>query len=514
MGPAAGKKCSPVFLAECCGFHAIIPEEETAPAPEALQVHFDSQGLSRAKAIALRKEEGKLIRAKERESEDVKEAGSARKSTPTTESDSRAAAAVILLDIEASKQKLAIRDRQIERLTWLINKAKNKSPPDLAGAAIWEQELEELYEAPLPSLNTATPSANSFRSSVTSSPFSPISLMSTFKAEATEAADASAHRPSSSAPLNFMSPQAVLPADFTSEVNLALDDMNMKFTDGGDEFFDMNDGGDASADDAVIAVPASTVGLGSVTPMHDRIGAPPSPPPVFAEQPPPPPPFVAEQPAASDVANVPPPPPRSPPGSFASDCFRAIVKPKFVPQPQAVKQKARAPLVQPITQSAVADDSLFDKAPGDSPGDCILTDFVGQEYKREGDESDKRALFFQVSHTRHTPHVTRHTSHVTRHTSHVTRHALIVTRLAETEAVCQIRLESISPSTHSKGRPLLFWQFCSRIQQAWHDLLPRSWSNLASILCESSAQFLRGRADSYARRYSRDVVFAIRRWTV
>jgi hypothetical protein len=472
-----------------------------------LQAHFDSQGLSRAKAIALRKEEGKLTRAKERENEDVKEASSARKSTPTAESDSRAVQREILLDIELQKQKMVVRDRQIERLTWLINKAQNKSPPDLAGAAIWERELEELYEAPLPSLNTVTPSANSFNSSVTSSPFSPISLMSTFKAEATEAADASAHRPSSSAPLNFMSPQAVLPADFTSEVNLALDDMNMKFTDGGDEFFDINDGGDANADDAVVAVPASTVGLRSITPMADRIDAPPPPPPVVAEQPPPPPPFVAEQPAASDVADVPPPPPRSPPRSFASSCFKALHKQSVVPQPQAVKQKARAPLVQPITQSAVADDSLFDKAPGDSPGDCILTDFDGEEYKREGDESDNRALFFQVSHT-------RHTSHVTRHTSHVTRHALIVTRLAETEAVCQIRLESISPSTHSKGRPLLFWQFCCRIQQAWHDLLPRSWSNLASILCESSAQFLRGRADSYARRYSRDVVFTIRRWPV
>jgi hypothetical protein len=137
LGPPAGKNCSGVFLSECCGFTA-IPTDAPPPPAAALQAHFEEQaasnvqGLSRAKAINQRREDDKLKRTRQDGDKDL--ASPALKSDKsTTDSqavtvDSRAVQGAMLIDIERRKEQMAHRDRQIERLNWLIKRAQSKSP--------------------------------------------------------------------------------------------------------------------------------------------------------------------------------------------------------------------------------------------------------------------------------------------------------------------------------------------------------------------------------------------------
>ena len=57
MGPAAGSRCSPIFMTDCCGL-AMTKKAEVC---EALEEHFgalaNSASVSRAKAARIKKEE-------------------------------------------------------------------------------------------------------------------------------------------------------------------------------------------------------------------------------------------------------------------------------------------------------------------------------------------------------------------------------------------------------------------------------------------------------------------------
>ena len=367
-------------------------QDESVQPAAALQAHFEAQvacnaeGLSRAKAIKERREDDKANRALDKACQDadsnhVSHASNATKSSVDAHAvDSRAVQGGILIDLELRKEQMNIRDRQIERLNWLIKKAHSKIPPDVAGAATWEQELEELYESPLPDRVIATPLANSFRSSVTSSPFSPISLMPRFKEAADAQLDAldSCHIPTPQrvigaaplsqqpAPFQFMrqvQQQNVLPVDFTSDVELGLDQQGMQFTaDCDNEYFESD----------IVSVPASTFGLSSITPMPlQSFDA------ILAALPA----AAADAPFETDLPPPTPPPPafkkqaRSPlvrpgkPAASADAPSEANVPPP-TPPPPAVKRQARSPLVRPgksIITSAAA---------GDSPTDCILSRFT------------------------------------------------------------------------------------------------------------------------------------------
>jgi hypothetical protein len=137
LGPPAGNDCCAVFMSECCGFTAVPNAEEIVPCA-ALDRHFavqasNAMGLSREKAMKQRKVELK------KESE-VGESSS----QPTVHRPSQSS---ILINLEIRKERRLIRAQEIERLSWLIQRAAQRK--DTVKQELWQLELDCLYEAPL-----------------------------------------------------------------------------------------------------------------------------------------------------------------------------------------------------------------------------------------------------------------------------------------------------------------------------------------------------------------------------
>jgi hypothetical protein len=137
LGPPAGNDCSAVFMSECCGFSAVPNAEDIVPLV-ALDRHFAEQisnvrGLSREKAMKQRKEEMK------------KESGVGESSSqPTVHRPSQSS---ILINLEIRKERRLIRAQEIERLSWLIQRAAQTK--DIFKQEQRQLELDCLYEAPL-----------------------------------------------------------------------------------------------------------------------------------------------------------------------------------------------------------------------------------------------------------------------------------------------------------------------------------------------------------------------------
>ena len=136
LGPPAGNDCSAVFMSECCGFSAVPNADDIVPLA-ALNRHFAEQisnvrGVSREKAMKQRKEEMK------------KESGvgeSSSSSTTTTSTVDR------LINLEMRKERRIVRAQEIERLSWLIQRAAQTK--DVIKQEQRQLELDCLYEAPL-----------------------------------------------------------------------------------------------------------------------------------------------------------------------------------------------------------------------------------------------------------------------------------------------------------------------------------------------------------------------------
>jgi hypothetical protein len=139
LGPPAGSDCSPVFMSECCGFTAIVNEDDILPCV-ALDRHFQMQvsnfkGLSREKAAKFRKDELK----KERDASELSSLPTVSRSSPSQSQ--------LIINLEIRKERRLVRSQEIERLTWLIARAKERQ--DAVKQDQWQLQLDLLYEAPL-----------------------------------------------------------------------------------------------------------------------------------------------------------------------------------------------------------------------------------------------------------------------------------------------------------------------------------------------------------------------------
>ncbi len=144
MGPPAGKFCSPIFMSECCGFTA-VPEADTIVPCNALDRHFtqiqasNAMGISRAKAAQQRREELK----KEKDASELSSSSTTGRSSSASQ-----LASQLLINLEIRKERRLLRVQEIDRLSWLIKRAALKS--DFAKENEWQNQLELLYESPIP----------------------------------------------------------------------------------------------------------------------------------------------------------------------------------------------------------------------------------------------------------------------------------------------------------------------------------------------------------------------------
>jgi hypothetical protein len=171
LGPPSGKACSQVFMSECCGFPVNVNPDEAQQLPAALLHHYVNQtavnvnASSRAQCQRQVKEED---RKQKLESDIESRASSESKSA------SRVAQAQLFLNLEKAKETRKQRADEIDRLKYLISRAKetNSDPTH------WQRELDELYTnsiivSPQFESATSTSSSNSQRSN-SKTPFSPI----------------------------------------------------------------------------------------------------------------------------------------------------------------------------------------------------------------------------------------------------------------------------------------------------------------------------------------------------
>jgi hypothetical protein len=162
MGPAAGQKCSQVFMSECCGYQQ-TSDAESQVLPTPLSQHYqnqvsDVQGVSRAAASKLRQiEESKL---KEERSATASSKEESKQAARQTQEKSRA----LFLELEMSKEKRLQRADEIDRLKYMITRA---TVPQTKLAL--EQELDVIYATPI----SSAPSSSSGESSRFQSPFGP-----------------------------------------------------------------------------------------------------------------------------------------------------------------------------------------------------------------------------------------------------------------------------------------------------------------------------------------------------
>jgi hypothetical protein len=135
MGPPAGKNCSQIFLTECCGFEVQL--SSVAPTlPEGLGDHFADQkdrGISREKMRLAAVDAAKLQKK-------VKTEEAEATPTPTIRSDRKQ-----IIELEILKETRMCRQAEIERVRYLVERAKANSSPDLKSL---ETELDALYEQP------------------------------------------------------------------------------------------------------------------------------------------------------------------------------------------------------------------------------------------------------------------------------------------------------------------------------------------------------------------------------
>lgn len=138
LGPPAGSDCCAVFMSECCGFTAVPNEGDIVPF-QAFERHFlevsNAKGLSREKAAIIRKEDLK----KEKDASDLSSLPTVHRSAPSQSQ--------LIINLEMRKERRLLRAQEIERLSWLIQRAEQRK--DEGKKDQWQLELDLLYEAPL-----------------------------------------------------------------------------------------------------------------------------------------------------------------------------------------------------------------------------------------------------------------------------------------------------------------------------------------------------------------------------
>jgi hypothetical protein len=170
MGPAAGARCSQIFMSECCGYH--VTDVESKVLPSAFQSHFDNQasnvsGVSRQQAAAHRKLEETKLKEERSQSSSLKE------ESKRAVQDSQEKARCLFLELEMIKDKRQQRADEIDRLKYMISRATDSSQK-----TSFEIELDSIYATPISS--TPSSGSSSFSESRFSSPhhdqqaFSPI----------------------------------------------------------------------------------------------------------------------------------------------------------------------------------------------------------------------------------------------------------------------------------------------------------------------------------------------------
>lgn len=145
MGPAAGLRCSQIFMSECCGYKQICDGEDARPLPDSLAAHYQSQasnvtGVSRAQAFQLRKIEDEKL--KEERSATASSNEELKRAVQQSQEKSRA----LFLDLEFSKEKRKQRADEIDRLKYMIFRA-NVTEKRVA----LEEELDAIYATPISS---------------------------------------------------------------------------------------------------------------------------------------------------------------------------------------------------------------------------------------------------------------------------------------------------------------------------------------------------------------------------
>ena len=159
MGPAAGGRCSQIFMSECCGFQQ-VSAEDTQPLPASLINHFSDQasnvnGVSRAAAAKQRQLEESKIK------EDRSTAASLIEVSKRAVQENQVKSRALFLELEMSKERRQQRADEIERLKYMITRAID---PESKKAL--EKELDGIYATPISPL----PSSCSSLTSVESSP--------------------------------------------------------------------------------------------------------------------------------------------------------------------------------------------------------------------------------------------------------------------------------------------------------------------------------------------------------
>jgi hypothetical protein len=159
MGPAAGGRCSQIFMSECCGFQQ-VSAEDTQPLPASLINHFSDQasnvnGVSRAAAAKQRQLEESKIK------EDRSTAASLIEVSKRAVQENQVKSRALFLELEMSKEKRLQRADEIDRLKYMITRA---TVPETKMAL--EEELDMIYATPI----SSAPSSSSGESSKFRSP--------------------------------------------------------------------------------------------------------------------------------------------------------------------------------------------------------------------------------------------------------------------------------------------------------------------------------------------------------
>jgi hypothetical protein len=158
MGPAAGTRCSQVFMSECCGYQQ-TSDAESQVLPGPLSQHYQDQVsnvqvVSRAAASKLRQiEEAKL-------KEERSATKGSKEESKQVARQSQEKSTALFLELELSKEKRLQRADEIDRLKYMITRA---TVPQTKSAL--EDELDVIYATPISSAPSSSSGGSSnFRS--------------------------------------------------------------------------------------------------------------------------------------------------------------------------------------------------------------------------------------------------------------------------------------------------------------------------------------------------------------
>jgi hypothetical protein len=170
LGPAAGSKCSQVFMSECCGFSAISDAGEL---PSPLHDHYAARASASNSHALSRIESQRRLREEDRKNRDMSEKqDKANKDSKELKHQARAERAQAFLDLEVGKEKRKERQDEIARVVYLISRAESIG----ADTTALQSNLDTLYSSPYHTSSTPTDSSSSSLSqrSGDQTPFSPV----------------------------------------------------------------------------------------------------------------------------------------------------------------------------------------------------------------------------------------------------------------------------------------------------------------------------------------------------